>query len=95
VFGVVFGFTPVSHKFLWRWINEKLDRNTPIMQNSFSSMCVWIVGTAIGIELWSRLEGLKEIIWYEVGWIIAIWLGGMLALSLMELFYVFWNTESG
>ena len=84
---LVMAYTRKTHRILWQCFNRKLDRNTPVAHNAMASSFAWIIGTGIGICLWPTIgTGLQKTFWYEVGWWITVWLGGMVPLSIVELF---------
>jgi hypothetical protein len=85
---------PFVYIALQQWINRKLNRDSKP-----PSAWGWIIGSLLGTYLWPKAtmglpEMFLETFWYELGWSIMVWLGGMVGLSLAELFD-FWQERKG
>jgi len=88
-------YTPKTHRILWQQINQKLGRDAPIAQNAVASTFAWMTGATIGCFLWPKIRiDFPETLWYDIGWFATIWFGGMLLLSLVELFGLWLEPEN-
>jgi len=84
-----------THTRLWQCVDRKLDRTPPIatVNEKLAAMVAWGSGVLGGIYLWRKMGiGLRGTLLYDPGWSVAGWLGGMMALSLVELL-ILWREQ--
>jgi len=97
IFPLVFLLTLDTHKMLWQWINGKIGRASlaTMKKGSLTTIVAWMFGNLLGLYIWPwAAKGLAETVFYDMIWGVVAWLGGMVALSLLESFSLFWECKN-